>query len=542
MALFTSLGLGLRLWKIGHGLPHFYYGDEGLVTYLSLNLGGGDLNPHHFIHPHLYYYLCFLVDLVYILGGLATGIFRVPSDAWQLYLKDPTVFYLMGRSVSVVLGTLTIPLTFSIGKKVFNGKAGLAGAFFLAFAFIHLQWSPIVYMDVPFTFFVVLAFLFAFSAMEKGELRYFILAGLVSGFAMSTKYQGLPTLLWGPLAGFLFALKKKTNPYLEILGKRTLLFFLFFILGFTAGTPYWILDFPEFKNHMIWDWVYFRTGGKGQLGLDGEWNWFYYLFRTLPPGLGLPLWAISLAGMGRLALRLDRNSLFFVSFPFLYFLISGSASIGQSKYAMPLVPFLCLAGGFFLKEILSKRMGPEKKGFSWALAALSVLVILPSFLSGVRYNYLKIFPDTREVAYAWVKEHVGSDQKILQTFFVQLPSVSGGPEIKRLDPTVFDQRRDNQSTLQSLDEYRREGFRYLILDEWHLGNILVEGARFPKYHKTVRRYQNFLKEVKERTELLASFSPVKRGVLPFDRENVEIPSRSLWKIKSTGPQLWIYRL
>ena len=133
--LLTLAGLFIRYWHLGHGLPAFFYSDEGMYTYYALNMGSGDLNPHRFQHPSLYFYICFFADVIFILWNLLTGVFKTLQDAWVLYRTNPTAYYLVGRIMTATFGALTIPLTYRIGEKIFSRQTGLLAAFFLTFSF-----------------------------------------------------------------------------------------------------------------------------------------------------------------------------------------------------------------------------------------------------------------------------------------------------------------------------------------------------------------------------------------------------------------------
>lgn len=542
VGILTLVGLGIRFWKIDHGLPHFFYSDEGIFTYLALNMGGQGLNPHYFLHPNLFLYLLLFLDGAFTLGGMAMGIFTRPGDAWQLYVQDPTVFYVIGRSASAVLGTLTIPLTYLIGKKVFNERVGFLGAFFLTFAFLPVQWSQLAYSDSLHTFLTTLAFFFAFRASQEGNIRNFVLAGLISGLSASTKYQGLATLLWGPLASSFFAHKNKMNPVTQLFGKRSFLFLLFFVLGFTLGTPFWIFEFDRFQREVLWNWANLKTHGLGQLGYEGNWNWFYYLNTALTYGLGLPLGICGLFGIILLASQRKLENLFFIAFPTIYFLGIGFSRVRQAKYLLPAFPFLCVAVGFFLVTAITKMMGRESKRSALVYWLAAFLIVLPTLLDTGRNAYLRMFPDNRESVYAWIRENIPQESRVLKSYYVFLPEFSGGPEIKLLDTTLIRQNRKHHTSLKSLEQYRKEGFEYLILDEWQKGLALIEAARQANRQDVVERYQKFFRDLEASGTLVASFSPYRDKDVPFDRENVELPSRSLWKMKSTGPKVWIYKL
>ena len=541
VGLLSLVGLLLRLWKIGFGLPDLHFSNEELTTYPALNLASGDLNPHTFYHPNFYYYLFFAADLAYILLGFLTGHFKAPGDGWELFKTDPTVFYVIGRSISAVLGTLTIPLTYWMGKKLFGERTGVLGALFLTFCFVHVQWSQIAYMDAPLIFFVVVSFLFALFALETGKTRYFMLCGLTGGLAASTKYQGIETLYWGPLASLLYDLNRSRVPLGALWNQRSWTSVLFFIVGFTGGTPFWILSFPEFFAHLRDNWLWFNPSGQGHVGMEGNWNWAYYLMITLPYSIGIPVLVSALAGLIVLLGRMERRIFLFLSFPTVYFFIAGFSKIRQAKYLMPMIPFLCLAAGFFLVWGVEKFFA-RKKWAPWILSVAGLFAVLPVLVSDLRYAYLKTLPDTRNLANTWVDVHVPLESKMAVTSATMWGSRPKGPKVVDLDPTLFDQRVNNRSSLRSLEEYRKEGFEYIVLDEWHLGSLFAEEAKNPKYHPTLQRYQRFLEDLKGSAELVAVFSPYQDDTHSFDRENVSLASRDLWNLKSLGPRVQIYQL
>ena len=448
---------------------------------------------------------------------------------------------MIGRSIAALLGTLTIPLTYLMGEKLFGKKTGILAAFFLTISLVHVQWSQIAYMDVPLTFFLTATFLFSLSALERGKSRDFIWAGLFAGLSTSTKYHGIPALLWGPLACYLSGYPESKNPLRVLQDKKMWLFLAFFFLGFSLGTPFWILDFPEFKKQFLMMAGWFRPHGGGHLGIEGDWNWGYYLITTLPYSVGLPVLIAGVAGLFVLLNRMDRSRIFFLSFPLAYFLAAGLTKIRQAKYMMPLVPFLCVTAAFFMVFMIENYFREKSKLQNLALLTTAVLIGFPSLASTLRYDRLKDFTDTRQLAIEWVDAHVPSESKVLvgnNTVWHRM----GGPQTADLDPGLTDQKLGNRSTLKSLETYRKEGFRYVVLDEWHLGLLFTEEARNPKYQEAIQRYREFLADLKKSAQLVAVFSPYREKNVPFDRENAFLASRSLWKFRRFGPVIEIYKI
>lgn len=534
------MGIVLRLWKIDYGLPHIFYGDEGWLVGNAMNLSGNNFEPPQFAHPHLFIYFVFCLYILYTLAGLTLGTFSVPSDAWRLYLSDPTIFYVIGRSACAVFGGSTILITYLVGKRVFNEKVGLLGAFFLTFALMHVQWSQIAYSDAPLTFFMAWAFFLSFLASERGASRYFLLSGLAAGLATSTKYHGLVTLLLGPLSSLIFQFSQERKVSVLSFLRNNALFFLFFILGFTIGTPFWILDFEKFKQGLLWDFYFYKPLGAGQLGYEGNWNWAYYLLSPLMSGLGAPVGIFGILGFVVLGFQLkSRQSPFFL-FPLIYFFALGALKIRVAKYALPLFPFLALSAGFLVTWVTSKLIRGEGKGYLTALVLSGLILACPGTLTTIRYLYLKTFPDTREHTLKWVRQNIPPQSQVLQTAYAFLPNLAHGPEIQPLDRTIFDTDKQHPISLKSLEEYRKEGVDYLVLDGWHLG-MVEQGGRNRGYGEALRRYHDFIKEVNVSTERVASFSPYREG-FGFQMEHVEIPSRSLGTLKGLGPPIQIYKL
>ena len=534
----TIVGACLRFWKLDYGLPHILFIDEGQKIYLALNMGGGDLNPHNFVQPSFFYYLLLLADVLYIAWNFMTGVFKELSEAWRLYTQDPTVYYWLARSVSAAFGTVTIPLTYIIGQRFFNRFVGGCAALFLAFSYIHAQYSQVGYIDITLTFFITFCFLLSVTAQETGHWRYFMLAGFVGGLSMSTKYSGLPTMILGPIASYTFALRNGKPVIREILGKKTMLFYLSALIGFTFGTPYWVLDFPKFSEDVLYFWGDYKLGGVGQLGAEGKWNWFYYLFNPLCYGLGLPLEITGIAGILWLALRRRLSVVLFVVFPLVYFFILGLSDIRTPRYIMPLIPFLCLGAAFFLDQTGARIARLKTKWGGLCLLSLVLVVVSPSAVNLLRYNYLKLQQDTRKLARDWVLENIKPEEKFIQTLYAFI----GFSLAEILDHSVWNTRLQHASSLKTLDEYRQEGVRYLVLDDWHTGTVLTGVERNPKYQETGVRYRRFLKQLDSTAKLVAEFSPYSKPGDHFDPENLEFISRSLWKMKRLGPRIQIYKL
>jgi hypothetical protein len=536
----TAAGFALRLWKLSYGLPHIIFSDEGHHIYWALNMGGGDLNPHQFVHPTLFFYLCFAADCVYTLWGLATGLFEKAGDAWALYRRDPTVFYLIGRLWSVFFGAMTIPLVYLAGRKMFNTTVGLLGALFVTFSLLHVQYSQVAYLDVPLTFFIVLSFFFGYLGFENKKIRYCLCSGLAGGLATSIKYNGLGAATFGLMTSLLLMLTAEKGNKARIFIITISVFSFFFLLGFTIGTPYWIFDLDVFKRDILQDFVTAKTLGLGQLGYDGGRHWFYYLSNPLNYGTGWPIELAGIAGICLLVWKFRSKGCFFVSFPFAYFFIIGLSEIRAARYALPLQPFLCLAAACLVESVTSsvKLFASFKTRM---IVVISCLLLVPSVLNVFEYSALRAVPDTRTLVARWMRVNIPFKSRVLISGYMFLPDYNSMFDVRALDSTLFDTHlAHHRSSLKSLAGYKKEGVDYLVLDEWHVG-IVMEGADKRKYRDQFLKYEALIRDL-SRAELVATFSPYREGTAKFDMENIDFPSRAIGNFKSMGPAVRIYKL
>jgi dolichyl-phosphate-mannose--protein O-mannosyl transferase len=76
-------------------------------------------------------------------------------------------FYWWGRAVTAVLGSLSVVLTYFIGRAVKSSMVGLISAFFLAANALHAEHAHYITRTAPGLFFLLLAFFIIQSAFLK---------------------------------------------------------------------------------------------------------------------------------------------------------------------------------------------------------------------------------------------------------------------------------------------------------------------------------------------------------------------------------------
>jgi 4-amino-4-deoxy-L-arabinose transferase-like glycosyltransferase len=103
------------------------------------------------------------------------------------------------RILSVVFGSLTVCFMYLLGKALYDRKVGLLSAFFLCFSSYHCLYSSyhclysrIIYLEALTLFFAVaFSYFFWMGYFRSEKMRYIVMAGIILGLAIDTKYISL---------------------------------------------------------------------------------------------------------------------------------------------------------------------------------------------------------------------------------------------------------------------------------------------------------------------------------------------------------------
>lgn len=167
----TLLGIMVRVAFPNHwGIDHF---DEGVY---SSHVPPGPIGrgPYPLLHLYAPPLLPTLLDFIQRVFPGATS----PEIA-----------------ASILCGSVTVPLVWWITRSWFGPLAGLAAMCFAAASDIHALFSRTALTDPWLLLFVLLAVFFLERAVRAGGLLDVVAAGLLTGIAWWTKYNG-----WLPLA------------------------------------------------------------------------------------------------------------------------------------------------------------------------------------------------------------------------------------------------------------------------------------------------------------------------------------------------------
>ncbi len=436
----VALGAVLRFYAIDFGLPaHFHPDEVPKVNAIMRMVEQNTLNPQYFLHPSLLLYSTYGMNSLLHLLGLE-GSFRDTA-------------YLAGRLVSAIAGTLSIALTYAIGRRLLSRNTGLIAAAFLAVFPLHVTCSRYLKEDALLTFVVLSCVLATVVAVQSGRRWMLLLAGLLAGATAGTKYSGI-LLAIVPASAPWFA-SRSWKPDLRWL-PWALAAVSVAPLGFFATTPYALLDSPKFLKDFAAESRHMQTGHTNTID---PWSqlWMYHFHRSILPGMTPVLAIASAMGLGLLVRRAKIEGLFIVSVALLFYLpaefVKAKPAPQPERYIVPCLPFLALALAAFAGAIgrsLRIRHGALLCSLALLAAPLSRTVSLAADLKN----------DTREQMAVWMRQHVPAGATVLMDWKPYCPQLEGAPFnvehierariIPELDPTVLRNSGADYLVLSSL--------------------------------------------------------------------------------------------
>lgn len=542
-----------RIMGNDYGLPHTYHPDEGHIVNRAIRFHGGDLDPKFFNWPSLYMYLLSAIyGVVFGLGGVVAS-----------FSQDPIPFYLIGRTLTALMGTATIAVLYVLATELYGVTAGLLAGLFLTVNLLHIRDSHYITTDVPLTFLITVALLFVFRYSREGRGRDALWAGLFAGLAASMKYPGglvlLPLLLahgfrpraagggraWLPSAGLVAA------------GGAA-------VVGFLIGTPYAVLTPVAFVRGVLSE---LREVHTVQFGNEADMTaYLFHLLHSFPEGMGLPLFLLALAGVALALLRHGRRELILLAFPLPYFLVIGSWSSRFERYTLPLLPFLALLAALCLVALAgwARDRGVRLLGRSAAsvrpglgVTVVAVLLVAPEAARIVDWHLLIARPDTRVVAGEWIEREIPNGARIAMEPYspaIRLSPAMVRAERQRLGDTVAGQiaRHRFDQFLASAAGQAEQGYWLFRLNTYDLGwlaerrveYVVLSGFTYQRYQRACDRYPEacrFYAELERRGTLIYAIEPGTDGQALWVGD-IYSPLTRLSERTRPGPPIKIYRL
>jgi 4-amino-4-deoxy-L-arabinose transferase-like glycosyltransferase len=169
-ALFAA-GLVVRIVRLG-SIPYIMAGDEAQFGYEAVSLNDA---------------------LRWVYNPFQLGIWHHPRTVHTLMV---VFIKLMGQTVAAarmpwaILGSLTVPAVYLMGRRMFDGRIGLIAAAFMATFPLHAQFSRTAMDMTGDPLFIALTLVFLTRALRDGDEMEAALAGLCLGLSQYFYFAG----------------------------------------------------------------------------------------------------------------------------------------------------------------------------------------------------------------------------------------------------------------------------------------------------------------------------------------------------------------
>jgi hypothetical protein len=453
-------GAAIRVSGIGFGDPFVYHPDEWAIARPAMTMAAtGDWNHHTYYYPFL------LIDLEAVVVGLlhATGGAALATGQPWLYVNelvpDQFGYVLAGRLLVALLDFATILVVFETTRRLAGRAGAVAAAAIVAMVPLAVEHAHYLTTDVPMTFLCALCLLATVVASRSQGSRWWLVAALIAGLAGSTKWNGL-AVATVPLFAYVATGFDRAHPLAIVRDPIPLAMVAATIVGFVAPTPAIVLAPAEVISRLSSSAAIYAVPDPRQTQDTITFN-LGVLVGTLGPVL---LWAVVGMILILASLRREPAARVAVAIPAFIVVYAVLACLPQRYYArnlLPLMPYLAVSAGIALAALLAEvrrrspawRLPPASAAAAVGLAF--VLSLAPSTASSLALTSALSRIDTRDVARAWMLEHVPAGTTIAREVYTP-----------QYDITEFTPVGSFYLHEVSLDGYRTRGARYLIASSW----------------------------------------------------------------------------
>jgi len=547
LILIVAIGVVLRIWGIGFGLPYQFHQDEPIVVNHAFAYGTGDLNPHFFAIPPLTSYILFFVYMLYFILGKVFGLFGNPGLFALAFFKDPSVFYLLGRIfIGLIPGTLCVIFTWALYKKIFSSESGaLFAAAVMSFSFLNVVNSHYIYADMLMLMFVILSMISIFNMHRLPSMKNYVIAAITMGCAIATKYNAALIIIPFFIAHLLIC---KSRP----IDKNLIIGAILMVTAFFMLNPFALIDFGFFINSIL------KQGGA-----EAFTGWTHHIRYSLYESIGPIILILGFLGMIVITAKDVGKWAILFSFPMLFYLHILFFGQQYSRYVLPLTPFLALGSGFMLFEFILPGIGNRSIKRFCSIAFF--LIFIPLIVKDGRADLLLASKDTRVEAAEWINKNVTVNNRIAVDHSFFRPSIYQNKEqlMQKIPANDSLKAKKIELMIKALEGKKSYYLYFLERDPGQEGRFMSMMPVLPldmdilkkndigyvaiNYANRQQDTEGFYTDLKDKAVLVASFSPYrdKNVRMPYDRtETTGLPvlSKELYSRIRPGPAIEIYEL
>lgn len=408
------LSLFINVYGIWWGLPNYYpWGVDDLTPNAPLLIAKNRFQIDS-RYPIFHYVLLDVVYAPYLAYLYLTGGLVNPGSGFPYGFTDPltslTVLMVLSRLVSAIMGSLAVVFVYSGVKALYGKKVALFSALSVSFSYVFIQFSHLGNLDIPYTFWFSIAIYSYVKLIKTYKTRYYILLGVFTALAVSTKDQIVGFFVLLPIPLLYLHIKhtiKRSGLKSAILNKKLLYCLIALMLTFLIFNNV-LIDFSGFKYRMnLWGsgevtdkYAQFPSTFSGQLEL------FKDFLLKLEYSVGPVLFALFLLSFFYGLIKFDRYK-FALLIPLISYYIFDIARI-HYLYDRMMIPVIIVLS-FFLGSFLSDFF--KKENLKKIMYTILIVVFAYTFMYGFSAD-LELAYDSRHSAEDWMIKNIEKNARI----------------------------------------------------------------------------------------------------------------------------------
>lgn len=459
----TTLAFGINIWGIKKNLPYIPEFDEKrfwvgrAVTMAHTN----SANPEWFGHPGstILYPLTILYNLKY------------GDQVQSKFDEEPSEFYLDGRLLVSLYSSLSIPIIYLIGKKIFSKSTGIIGALYFIFVPTVVYYAQIVRTDTAAIFFGTLSLWMIIKIYENPSIKKQLLAGLFIGLSIASRYfmiSLIPALCYVNLKNINKSKRKRHLQILAIVGIVSIL------IVFILSTPYFVLDFHTALESIKTE---ARSTHLGADGLSPIGNFWWYISEVIPSQITSIRYFLFITGLILVVLRKNTKALVLLISAGTFLVGISLLSLHWKRWVIPILPVITLLAAYAL-DALSKNLSQNEKRQYIIFTFLCIISLSLPVYKTVLHCVRSSRPSTRILAREWINENIPYGSQIAQEYYTA-----------PLDDTNYLILEKFSLSKYNIDYYHGEGYEYLVISS----NIYNRYYKEPnRYSKEVNFYNSLI--------------------------------------------------
>lgn len=522
------LAIIVRLWGIKAGFPEVFYVDANKIIVpsqrIAFNLlqGKFDIDPQFYQYPTLLYNTLAVEYVALAVGGYYYSSFLGSKISYHDYIaslfQDKSkryTFHLLAQLTNALAGVATVLVIFFLGVALSRGdkRAGLIAALFLALMYFHVKETKYPMTDGVMVLFSTLATLFIIHMCDRGRVKDFIYAGMFIGLGAATKYMPLALLLPFGLAAMVRWYQEVGWRWNEKVVKGVALGLLSLLLAFVIGSPITIFRTRTYGQRLT---VEATSKGGVEIGAT-QTGYFDYFFSKTPiwnepfarnsfaGAMGLPMFLLSLIGLGYMLFLLNREGIkargvylvLIIYAVCYYFYLAKPMVMRVIRYFLMLLPLLAAIAACFLVDLIEKIK--VKEGMQNLIIGMgALLIVLPTAVSTIRYDYLMMHQDTRIEAGQWIRENIPPHSSLLTSNLY-------APSLEDSDFRVYFYDKNIASKKQLyFDLLIASKIDYVIISSYFYDRYFYEESLWAD-PEVVSHQRKFYQDLDERAKLIKVF-------------------------------------